>query len=85
MDYSQVADLYDAYARTDFDVPFFCEEAEGCTNVLELMSGTGRLSIPLLEAGVPLSCLDSSAEMLAVLRRKLAARQLSAPVFEMVV
>jgi len=83
MDYSQVADIYDIYAKTDCDVGFFCQEAKLCKGVLELMSGTGRLSIPLLEAGIPLSCLDSSSEMLAVFRRKLSAKGLSAPVFEM--
>ena len=83
MDYSKVAELYDVYVNTEIDVPFFLEEARGCRNVLELTSGTGRLSLPLLQAGVPLSCLDSSPEMLAVLRRKLEARGLSASIYEM--
>jgi SAM-dependent methyltransferase len=83
MDYARVAQYYDLYARTEIDVPFFLEEAWGCKNVLELTSGTGRLSIPLIEAGVKLSCLDSSAEMLAILREKLAVRGLSAPVYAM--
>lgn len=83
MDYSQVAALYDLYVDTEIDVPFFLKEAGGCTKVLELTSGTGRLSLPLIEAGVPLSCLDSTPEMLAVLRRKLEARGLSAPTYEM--
>lgn len=83
MDYSKVADLYDLYARTDMDVPFFLQEAQGCRNVLELTSGTGRLSLPLIQAHVPLTCLDNSPEMLAVLRRKLLERALSAPVYEM--
>ncbi len=83
MDYSKVAEFYDVYAQTDIDVPFFLQEAQGCGKVLELTSGTGRLSIPLLQANVPLSCLDSSPEMLAVLRRKLRERGLAAPVYEM--
>ena len=83
MDYAQVAELYDVYVRTEIDVPFFSAEAQGCRSVLELTSGTGRLSVPLLEAGVPLTCLDSSAEMLAVLRRKLRERGIDAPVYEM--
>src|SRR5512147_1182849 len=83
MDYSKVAEFYDVYAQTDMDVAFFLEEAQGCGKVLELTSGTGRLSIPLLQANVPLSCLDSSPEMLAVLRRKLRERNLVAPVYEM--
>jgi len=80
MDYSKVADLYDAYAQTDMDVRFFVEEAQGCRNVLELTSGTGRLSLPLLLAGVPLTSLDSSGDMLDILRKKLREQGLSAPV-----
>jgi SAM-dependent methyltransferase len=83
MDYAQVADLYDVYAQTDIDVPFFLQEAQGCNRVLELTSGTGRLSLPLLEAGVRLACLDNSPDMLAILRRKLQAKGLFAPIYEM--
>ncbi len=82
MDYSRVAGFYDLYANTDIDVAFFLQEAMGCQNVLELMCGTGRLSIPLIEAGVRLSCLDSSAEMLGRLKEKLQARGISIPIFE---
>ena len=83
MDYSVVAHLYDAYVKTDFDVPFFLKETSGRGNVLELMAGTGRLSIPLLEAGVALTCVDSSKDMLAILREKLKHSGLSAIVHEM--
>ena len=83
MDYAQVARYYDLYAQTQIDVPFFLNAAVGCRNVLELTSGTGRLSIPLIEHGVKLTCLDSSPEMLAVLRAKLQEKGLSAPVYEM--
>ena len=79
MDYRKVASVYDTYVRTEFDVPFFIEEARAGESVLELTSGTGRLSIPLIEAGVKLTCLDSSREMLSVLRQKLAAKSLEAP------
>jgi SAM-dependent methyltransferase len=79
MDYAEVAHLYDSYVQTDLDIAFFLQEARGCRSVLELMCGTGRLSIPLIEAGVPLSCLDSSTEMLAVLDEKLRARGITAP------
>jgi len=80
MDYAQVADLYDSYVQTALDVDFFLAEAASCRSVLELTSGTGRLSLPLLRAGVPLTCLDSSPDMLAILRRKLVEAGLSAPV-----
>jgi SAM-dependent methyltransferase len=80
MDYSTIADLY---AQTDLDVPFFLQESQGCRNVLELTSGTGRLSLPLIEAGVHLSCLDNSPEMLAILRKKLQSKGLAVPIYEM--
>jgi SAM-dependent methyltransferase len=83
MDYSRVAELYDLYAQTDIDLPFFLRESHGCSRVLELTSGTGRLSFPLIRAGVPLTCVDNSPDMLAVLRRKLASMNLSAPIYEM--
>jgi SAM-dependent methyltransferase len=83
MDYAKIADLYDIYAQSDIDVPFFIQEAQGCRHVLELTSGTGRLSLPLIEAGIPLSCLDSSPEMLAILHKRLQDKGLSAPVHEM--
>jgi SAM-dependent methyltransferase len=83
VDYSKVAEWYDLWVQVDFDIPFFLQEAQGCRSVLELTSGTGRVSLPLIRAHVPLSCLDSSAEMLAILRRKLHEQGLSAPVYEM--
>ncbi|MEC4985309.1 MAG: class I SAM-dependent methyltransferase [Oscillatoria sp. PMC 1068.18] len=83
MDYAKIADLYDTYVVTDLDVPFFINETRKATNVLELMSGTGRLSIPLLEAGVSLTCVDSSPEMLAIFRQKLEEKKLAATVREM--
>jgi SAM-dependent methyltransferase len=83
MDYSRVASLYDLYANTDIDLPFFLQEARGSQSVLELMCGTGRLSIPLIEAGVHLSCLDSSPEMLERLMGKLEAREMAIPIYEL--
>ncbi len=82
--FSRIADLYDTYVQVDFDVPFFLAEAQRSSGeVLELMSGTGRVSIPLAEAGVRLTCVDKSGEMLAILRDKLTRRGLSANVVQM--
>jgi SAM-dependent methyltransferase len=81
IDYSGIADLYDSLVRFDEDVPFFLEAARQSPGpVLELMSGTGRVSIPLLEAGIPLTCVDYSPEMLAVLKKKTDALSLPARV-----
>lgn len=74
-------DLHDACLTLKEDIPFFLEEASRVKGpVLELMCGTGRVSIPLLEAGVPLTCADTSEEMLAVVRDKLQVRGIDAPV-----
>ncbi len=80
-DYDSVADLYDLYVTADYDVAFFLEEAAKVSGpVLELTSGTGRLSLPLIEAGVDLTCVDGSEGMLKVLSRKLRQRGLRAEV-----
>lgn len=83
MDYDRVAHLYDAYVRTDVDIPFLLAEAKKANGpVLELMCGTGRVSMPLLEAGIDLTCVDSSAGMLAVLRGRLRESRFSAELVE---
>lgn len=51
--------------------------------MLELMAGTGRVSLPLAEAGVRLTCVELSGAMLARLRAKLAASGLTASLVEM--
>jgi SAM-dependent methyltransferase len=83
LDYDQIAHLYDSYLQFTDDVPFFlqeCQKIDGA--VLELMCGTGRISIPLLEAGINLTCVDASSAMLNILRQKLVARGLSANVIQ---
>ena len=77
--YDQVSELYDACIQVDFDIPFFLEEAQRVTGpVLELMAGSGRVSLPLIDASVPLTCVDFSAGLVDILRRKLAERAQSA-------
>ena len=82
--YDSVADLYDIYVPVDFDVQFFTTEVKQTSrDVLELMSGTGRVSIPLLEAGARLTCVDLSASSNAILQRKLQQRGLTADIHTM--
>ena len=79
--YANVADLYDSYVQTTLDIPFLLDQVKGVPSpVLELMCGTGRISLPLLEAGTQLTCVDKSPEMLAVLDQKLTKRHLSATI-----
>ena len=81
IDYDRVADVYDLYVTSDLDIGFYIEEAiKTRGKVLELMCGTGRVSVPLLEAGVDLTCVDASAGMLARLEERLHARKLKARV-----
>lgn len=81
IDYDSVAEIYDLYVTADYDVPFFLSETRGVRGpVLELMAGTGRLSLPLIEAGADLTCVDLSEGMLDILQRKLDAQGLRAEV-----
>lgn len=79
LDYEKLADYYDAIVTDESDVPFFRDLALRAGGpVAELMAGTGRVSVPLAEAGVDLTCVDSSTAMLAHLRARLASRGLRA-------
>lgn len=81
IDYNSIAEIYDLYVTANYDVPFFLSETKPVSGpVLELMAGTGRLSLPLIEAGVKLTCVDSSSAMLKVLSRQLRQRGLRAEV-----
>jgi ubiquinone/menaquinone biosynthesis C-methylase UbiE len=80
-DYDSVAEIYDLYVTADYDVAFFVAEAVAAGGpVVELTAGTGRLSLPLVEEGVDLTCVDRSQGMLEVLSRKLRERGLHAEV-----
>jgi SAM-dependent methyltransferase len=82
--YDYIADLYDIYVPFTFDVDFFVNETKKASGeVLELMSGTGRVSIPLVEAGAKLTCVDLSAESNAILENKLRQKGLKADVYQM--
>jgi SAM-dependent methyltransferase len=82
--FDKVADLYDYYVKVEFDIDFFLQEAKKIDGkVLELTCGTGRVSIPLLRAGVDLTCVDYSEGMLAVLQKKLEKNRLSCRVLKM--
>src|SRR5512139_1238449 len=83
-DYDPIANLYDIYVPATFDIDFFVNEAaKSKGEVLELMSGTGRVSIPLLEAGIKLTCVDLSAGSNAILREKLVQKGLQTDVYQM--
>ena len=68
---------YDAYdLGLEGDVEFYVEEAKTRGGpVLELACGTGRILLPLLEAGLEVDGLDRSPEMLAIAEQKLVERE----------
>ncbi|WP_172621199.1 class I SAM-dependent methyltransferase [Microbulbifer sp. GL-2] len=79
--YKTIASYYDIICKDlDFDLDFYKSEKVYGKNVLELTSGTGRVSIPLLEAGAKLTCIDISPEMLKILKEKITQHKYSAEV-----
>jgi SAM-dependent methyltransferase len=69
-------ELYDALTPAAFqgDVDWYCSKAQACGGpVLELGAGTGRVTLAIAAAGIPIHALDASAPMLDALRAKLAA------------
>ncbi len=84
INFDTVADIYDFYVNVDFDIPFFTKETENYTGeILELMCGTGRVSIPLLKAGRKMTCVDYSKGMLNSFRKKIRKDSYSVDLVEM--
>lgn len=80
-DYAHIADLYDTYVNTTLDIPYWLILADQHqTEILELMCGTGRITLPLLQTGHTITVLDESVELLALLRQKLTINGLAATV-----
>lgn len=82
LDYAAIADLYDSFVRFEGDLAFFVEAARSHTGsdggaVLELMAGTGRVSLPLLEAGIDTTCVELAPAMLAILTERARKRGLA--------
>jgi len=70
-----VADLYDSYVNVNLDLKFFLNETSRFDDeILELMCGTGRVSLPLLESGKKLCCVDYSIKMLDIFRKKIEGK-----------
>jgi len=66
------------------DVAFYIERLKAVTGpILEPACGTGRLLIPLIEAGHEVWGFEPSPDMLAACRRNCAARDLDPPLADM--
>lgn len=75
IDHDRIASYYDLYVTATLDLAFWVEMCRRHAGPhLELMCGTGRISLAVLEAGVPLACVDYCGELLARLRSKIAGR-----------
>lgn len=73
---SYQADLYDIITPPAFqgDVDWYRTQAQHSGGpVLELGAGTGRVTLAVAAAGVPIHALDADASILTRLRAKLAA------------
>jgi ubiquinone/menaquinone biosynthesis C-methylase UbiE len=70
--YEHIAKFYDLFSfGTNADKKFYLDESKRCKGkVLEIAVGTGRITLPLLEAGVDIYGLDISEGMLKVLEEK---------------
>lgn len=71
--YKKLARFYDL-EHTDLTADlvfylYFARESKG--PVLEMGCGTGRLMLPMIEAGIPVTGVDNSPTMLEIARRKL--------------
>lgn len=70
--FDRIARFYD-YENKGYvkDIPFYLEYAKNCGGeVLELGCGTGRILIPMAKAGITITGLDISGEMLKIARDK---------------
>ena len=75
--YVDYAEYYDADHDIQFDIDFYLEYARQCgPPILELACGTGRVLIPVAEAGYEIYGLDLSENMLSRCRAKVAERGL---------
>jgi ubiquinone/menaquinone biosynthesis C-methylase UbiE len=73
--YDRIARFYDPWSRSvTEDVGFYVDRARASGGpVVELAVGTGRIAIPIAEAGISVIGVDSSPEMVAVAQRTATA------------
>ncbi len=65
-EYAGIADVYDAWClEVEEDIPFYVGMAVGAeTRIVELAAGSGRITIPLAQAGWDVVAIDRSPAML---------------------
>jgi SAM-dependent methyltransferase len=74
--YDPIARIYDPWSRSvTEDVEFYVEQALASDGpVVELAVGTGRIAVPIAQAGIPVIGVDLSERMLDVAREYARAR-----------
>lgn len=84
INYNIVADLYDSYVKIQSDISFFLKESKNVKGkVLELMCGTGRISIHLLQNNIGLTCVDYSEGMLKIFKEKIKGKRYKVKLIKM--
>ena len=69
------AEFYDAYVDKiiEDDIPFYVDFAKSTNgNMLEIGCGTGRILIPIAKAGIKISGIAFSADMLKIAKEKIS-------------
>lgn len=80
---TEVYEITKPLGREYADVPYFIQHlTQKGGRILEGMVGTGRLLIPLLEAGLNVEGIDASPDMLAACRQNCATRGLEPVLYE---
>lgn len=80
---SEVYDLDKPIGQSFGDVEFYLKRLANCKGpILEPATGTGRMIIPLLEAGLSVDGFDSSPDMLKICKANCQKRELKADLFE---
>ena len=80
---SEVYDMDKPIGHSFGDVEFYLSRLESCKGpILEPATGTGRILIPLLEAGLNVDGFDSSREMLNICKDNCKSRGLTPKLFE---
>ncbi len=80
---TEVYELTKPVGKEYADVPYFIHHLSKIRGrILEAMVGTGRLLIPLLEAGLNVEGIDASPDMLAACKRNCATRGLNPILYE---
>ena len=77
--YDRIAAFYDPWSRSvTEDVAFYVDQALASGGpVVELAVGTGRIAVPIAEAGIHVIGVDSSPEMLEVARAAVESAEVS--------